>query len=198
MKNMKCVWLAAAVLGVLFLSASQVYASGSCYDGACDGIRLVDMSDAGNTVTVSVKNIPTWSDLWYRETTPAGTSTWVHLGTGFNFSLGSFTGGTILDFALDLTGNGLDAKDQYSFRSSDATITFGRVLFTNQSYASIDWKNSCFKFDLVLAQGRSDVLQRADTSCTVVPIPAAAVLFGSGLLGLMGFGVKRRRNALPK
>ena len=41
----------------------------------------------------------------------------------------------------------------------------------------------------------NDMVVRIQTSDTLVPVPPTALLLGSGLLGLVGLGPRRRKNA---
>jgi hypothetical protein len=49
-----------------------------------------------------------------------------------------------------------------------------------------------FEYDKVIPRGQSLIISK-DKVITVIPIPASAILLGTGLLGLVGAGLKRRR-----
>ena len=52
----------------------------------------------------------------------------------------------------------------------------------------LDW---AYQWDVDLASGESFLISK-DKLVSAVPIPPAAILFGTGLLGLVGIGLKRR------
>lgn len=49
-----------------------------------------------------------------------------------------------------------------------------------------------FEYDKVIGRNQSLIISK-DKVITVIPIPASAILLGTGLLGLVGAGLKRRR-----
>ena len=116
------------------------------------------------------------------------------LGTiGLETGIVSFGNGSGNSLSIDLNGTTLTASDDTSFMSATGpSLTFSAGALTDFDFqkTSLPAFNSSFlgfdDFDSMYGEWTS-------TTLTAVPVPAAAWLFGSGLLGLVG--IARRKNA---
>jgi hypothetical protein len=159
--------------------------------GHASSIQVLDgTTDGDNTVSLNVLNFAGGTNLYYR----TNSGSWNLLGTTPNFSLQSLANLSIVDFALDFNNDGkiVGTGDRYSFTNATITVyDMSNAIATKGISATILW-NDGGKFDLVFTQNNCcDQLQ-------TVPIPAAGILFGSGLLGMMGIGLKRKRKTLTQ
>ena len=117
-------------------------------------------------------------------------------------NLGPFNGQDTIHFALDFNQNHqIGAGDLFSFDSNDAIISsLGK---DNQGIVEISWRNSSIYTFQVMPMGKVIEVLYWTYGCPLglyygvekppeaVPIPAAVYLLGSGLIGLIGFRMKR-------
>lgn len=108
-------------------------------------------------------------------TTPGQTAAYEHgLNDGFKLALTLTYGNSILTLGGDTDNNG----------KADAYVQYG----PNPSSITIYWDTN-----------HSGIIDSGDKTTSVgvvssVPIPPSALMLGSGLLGLIGFGVRRQRD----
>ncbi|TCT19235.1 VPLPA-CTERM sorting domain-containing protein [Thiobaca trueperi] len=103
---------------------------------------------------------------------PSGTTIWSFVKGGDNFTFKTDT---------------IDSKQENGYLSVTA---YGFLSSTNSNY---DTTNAIFQFSTQL--GKNEVTATFSSGTAVVPLPAAAWLFGSALLGLVG--IARRRQSSP-
>ena len=165
------------------------------------------------------------SHFWFNGAGSVDGSSATTIAYGEAFSLGSFTytneetvlsGGMVeIDFQMDIMFDGLDLLpveyrigiDNTSNPLADTAslLTYPEsMLFTmgNTEYLltfngfSRDDGNT-FETSATLPEDQQTTAEifATITTTTVVPVPAAVWLFGSGLLGLVGFAKRRKNNA---
>lgn len=138
------------------------------------------------------------STVWWNGTTPA-----------FTLDLGGV-------YAIDDLVLSVDNNDSYSVKYSSDGTGWVDLLNISQSYGEIGWGMDTMStdssdpeyisyLDFAPVNARYFLISAIDgdnsysigefhaEGTSVVPIPAAAWLFGSGLLGLAGFGARRKR-----
>lgn len=118
---------------------------------------------------------------WYMETVGGDmfTAGWTDIG-GFRTDVGVIASGLVT------WGNGLNAQNTGTF--DPLGVTGWDPLDNNTTTAFLQDFRSCDPAPIGAGGGRCEVLLD-----TFVPVPAAVWLFGSGLLGLTGMGVRNRR-----
>jgi hypothetical protein len=117
--------------------------------------------------------------------------------------LGPFNSQDTIYFALDFNQNyTIGPGDLFSFNSDDAT--FSPLIKNNPGFVEIRWRDSPFYKIQALPVGKTievlywtygcplDLYYGVEKSPEVVPIPASIYLLGSGLIGLIGFRMKRK------
>lgn len=117
--------------------------------------------------------------------------------------------------STSITLSGLLEGQDYLYGSGDASVYLyqgDNILPANQLYgnsvqASSGFQSADIAYSAILSAGEYRLVARADpqymqasssfnldASLTPVPVPAAAWLLGSGLLGLVGAGLRRRHS----
>ena len=193
----------AAVVGLGLLASPLYGAYAAITVTSPSTVEMIDGYDSGNSVTVGVADLTfpiTGYDFGF---VSGGTYTNIATFTGSYTVAGThtFTGGTMVDFALRDTTSGMvydianpaDYADlTYSF-PIDASSSQNPVV-TSPYYhvVSFNWNNvpggvTGIDFALTLQPGDG-------MTPSVVPLPAAGWLFGSGLFGL-GAMLRRKRSA---
>lgn len=162
-------------------------------------VRMVDGTDSGSGVDGVAFNVtsPSGYDFGYvtgspgsltfnfiSSTTPVSGPVDIGLGMGS----WSFTGGDIVDFALK---QNFGSEDIFSIAEGFGTLEFFNqvsgsgvnpaVLIPYFNTLEISWNIPSLNFGLSILDGVGQF-----DGLTVVPIPPAALLFGTGLIGLIG------------
>jgi hypothetical protein len=102
------------------------------------------------------------------------------IGSGFNPTNADATTGTD---TYGVSGTAIFVPDDYV---SGALLSASSATFVGKSFVSLKLNEGSYVWDLP----SSDTLTVNVTS--VVPIPAAAWLFGSGLLGMIGIAIRKK------
>jgi hypothetical protein len=149
-------------------------------------LEVVDHHIPVAAIQVTITSISSDADLFYNTTGGTGWNGWTPIilddgSSTFGFGLSS---GRLLDFAV------FDGSSYYYLQ--DAKLTFKDTNSDGfNDYLKVSWTGvGTFSFDIVNLPCGQEIKQ--------VPIPAAGILFGSGLLGMMGIGLKRKRKTLAQ
>ena len=139
-------------------------AVGTSADGVYSTNAFLDFDTGGNTITVT------------------GTVAGLGINSDIVLLSGSFSGWTYGSTGLSasFSGSGVDTKH------NDLLTALGVPLNTQFEYFGFTLG---YDFDL---DGNATAISTSVLNTSVVPVPAAAWLFGSGLLGLVG--IARRKN----
>lgn len=179
-----------SIVGVTMLVAMNS-ATAALIDFSIDG--LVDSADAGNIFNVSVGSTITATGSFDDSLLTGGqglvTDLIITVGDlTFDNSMDAFGGG-----AITLTAGG--AFDNLLYEANEGLLG-SAAFFDSLSFAR--FTGSAFNGPRV--QGQFTELAIAGTwdqsTFTVVPVPAALWLFGSGLLGLVGFTRRKNRKII--
>ena len=146
--------------------------------------------------------------------TPATGGTYNGVVTGFSLAFNgtpysaSFTPGANAVRVIDAGGNGMDSWrlstevtgteiDDYTPISFNLRLN-GKNMFTSDELQppNLSAALTSTRWRLIFENGEEDVarVQGIITSLTAVPLPAAVVLFGAGLISLIGLGAGGLRN----
>lgn len=179
------------------------------------GAALLQVAQAGTITGVTVAALDSSNN-------PLGTAATVFSGSddlsdGFSlssvaFNIGSVNYSDVEKWQVSLTGTfdkpvqvtSAEVDGKYALQVQVVGVTGGVTVkfpFSDDGVADINSTPATFSFaanDLVAQTGTASPLSELKFSMTAsevtpVPIPATAVLFGSGLVGLLGFGQAARR-----
>ena len=131
---------------------------------------------------------------------------------GFRLDISPIDGLTFPDPIGDAIGDAIDTRNHSGFelvRNSDTRVTATHGVFTVDVYPFTDGviftvglsANSVGLYDLLLTDVEfghgftPGEIAIENGSVNVVPIPGTVLLFGSGLLGLMGIGRRRMKKS---
>jgi len=202
----------AALLGLAILFGGMAGVSEAAlvtytFQGAVSDISdpLFPTFNTGQTLTGSF----TFNSLANQFGTGVYPNVLTDVNVGLGASSGSLTTGTNLMRIIDSPGSG---PDMFRLRGSVSMVTplgtfatsvfhidlrdptgtaFNSVALPSPSNLSLS-NFATNKWRLVLANGK--VISGSLTSLQAVPLPATAVLFGAGLVALVGFGAGGLRN----
>jgi hypothetical protein len=171
-------------------ATANAWAAGLDLDGIAgpDGWRLPDTVDVGND-GATYTNIYQGVDYGYNITTHSEMSHMFYntLGnTAWYDTSGTTTGCTAPNYCLTNTGPFSNLQSSYYWSATEYapdTADAWDFYFRNGN------QTSGYKTDYLYAWA----VHSGDVGASIVPVPAAVWLFGSGLLGLVGLGRQRRR-----
>ena len=155
-------------------------------DGSGLSILLIDGDDDETGVTFTIFNFGVSSDVDYS----INGGDWTDIiWSGNTAQLGEYYGGSTLDFQLTIDGSTYESDEIL-----DATLTY--TGYIDPSHADnrddpyygtvmVDWSTG-FQLEVLTTPEAHD-------GFAPVPIPKSLLLWGAGLLGLIGFGFRRRK-----